>query len=202
MVKASHFYFPGPGEYLDGAKNSLSQSISQKRNAHSNNSFGANQKRFDKDDTLPPGPGTYMQSELEVGVKHKPGKRSLKTKDGPKHTVIKSSVNSIGLKGENGCFKSTTKRELDHLIGKDNPGVGQFNIKDHQSIGVQKIQGGAPNNFLILSKNFDPFIHKVETSPQPRLLPPEMRSKQTILVNCYFSSIEYWSWRIHQGQSR
>jgi hypothetical protein len=108
---------------------------------------------------------------------HEPGKKSLKVKDGPKHKIVQSVVNKVGQKGENSFFKSNTRRELDHIIGKDNPGVGQFNIKDHMSIGVQKIQGGAPNNFLVLSKNLDPCIHKVDVVPQPRLLPPEMRSK-------------------------
>lgn len=42
---------------------------------------------------------------------------------------------------------------------------------------MQKIQGGAPNNFLILSKNLDPWIRKVDTVPQPRILPAEQRSK-------------------------
>jgi hypothetical protein len=74
-------------------------------------------------------------------------------------------------------YKSTTERDLKHIVGKDNPGVGAFNIKDHLSIGVQKIQGGAPNNFLILSKNIDPCIRRVETMPSPRLHPTEIRSK-------------------------
>jgi len=52
-------------------------------------------------------------SETEVGVRHEPGKKTLKITNGPKYTVIKSTVNDINQKGENGCFKSTTKRELD-----------------------------------------------------------------------------------------
>ena len=49
------------------------------------------------------------------------------------------------------------------------PGVGDYNMKDHLTIGVQKIQGGAPNNFLILTKNIDPTIRKVEPKMPPRL---------------------------------
>ena len=91
--------------------------------------------------------------------------------------MIPSCVNKPGKTEVLASYKSATERKLDIVIGKNNPGVGQFNILDHMSIGVQKIQGGAPNNFLILSKNIDPCIRKVETHPSPRLLPPEERSK-------------------------
>lgn len=60
-------------------------------------------------------------------------------------------------------YKSGQNRNLDaQLVGKDNPGVGAYNIKEHLSFGNQKIQGGAPNNFLILTKNPDPSIKKME----------------------------------------
>lgn len=66
-------------------------------------------------------------------------------------------------------YKSGTARELKHIIGKDNPGVAQYNLTDHLSLGAHKIQGGAPNNFLILTKNIDPTIRKVETKVNARL---------------------------------
>jgi hypothetical protein len=67
---------PGPGEYSSETPlfTSLKGSLKQ--------SFGINAKRFDKSDTLPPGPGQYIKAEVEVGVKHKPGKKSLKVIDG------------------------------------------------------------------------------------------------------------------------
>lgn len=68
---------PGPGEYT--SQNFLFKNLkgSQKQ------LFGVSSKRFDKSDTLPPGPGQYIKAEVEVGVKHKPGKKSLKVVEGP-----------------------------------------------------------------------------------------------------------------------
>ena len=124
---------PGPGEYT--SQNFLFKNLkgSQKQ------LFGVSSKRFDKSDTLPPGPGQYIKAEVEVGVKHKPGKKSLKVIEGPQHLVIPSVVNKPGLQGEQASFRSQTQREIVNLLGKDTPGVGHFNIKDHLSIGVQKI---------------------------------------------------------------
>ena len=85
---------------------------------------------------MPPGPGHYIKADVEVGVMHKPGTKTLVIDEGPKHTVISSCVNINSIKGELASYKSTTKRELDIVIGKNNPGVGAFNIKDHLSIGV------------------------------------------------------------------
>ena len=74
-----------------------------------------------------------------MGVKHKPGQKSLKTDDGPQHTVLASSCNLAGIKGEYASYKSCVQRDLNFIIGKNNPGVGSFNIKDHLSIGISKI---------------------------------------------------------------
>lgn len=49
-------------------------------------------------------------------------------------------------------YKSGTKRELKFSIDIDVPGIGVYNPQDYVSIGVQKIQGGAPNNFSLLAK--------------------------------------------------
>lgn len=77
-----------------------------------------------------------MKAEIEVGAKHKPGQKSLRVDDGPQHTVVASCCNK-STKGEAfASYKSTTERKLDIVIGKNNPGVGQFNLLDHMSIGV------------------------------------------------------------------
>ena len=49
-------------------------------------------------------------------------------------------------------FRSGVKKELVFSIDKDIPGSGQYNPQDFKSIGVQKISGGAPNNFSLLAK--------------------------------------------------
>lgn len=132
-----NFDLPGPGEYTNEAMhNALSAKLKEKNNFHGKQAFGVNRKRFDKSDTLPPGPGQYLKADVEVGVMHKPGEKTMKTDEGPKHFVVSSACNINGIKGELASYKSTTARELNIVIGKNNPGVGAFNIKDHLSIGV------------------------------------------------------------------
>jgi len=50
---------------------------------------------------------------------------------------------------------------------------------------VEKLQGGAPNNFLILTKNNDPSIRKVETKISPRIPDAEHRTPMTIGPGAY-----------------
>jgi hypothetical protein len=49
-------------------------------------------------------------------------------------------------------YRSSVKRELQFQIDADVPGIGIYNPQDYTSIGIQKIQGGAPNNFSLLAK--------------------------------------------------
>lgn len=52
----------------------------------------------------------------------------------------------------NASFKSKTGRDLKFVVDKDIPGSGAYNIQNFKAIGAQSITGGAPNNFLILTK--------------------------------------------------
>ena len=63
--------------------------------------------RFDKADTLPPGPGQYKQAD-SCQVKNK----------GHEHHG----------------YKSRTTRDLKFVTNK-NPGVGDYNLKDHLATG-------------------------------------------------------------------
>lgn len=96
-------------------------------------------------------------------------------------------------------YKSNTQRDLKFEIGLKNPGVGDYNLKDHQAIGVQKIQGGAPNNFLILTKNIDPSIRKVEPKMSPRL--PDNMDPTPLAVGpgAYFKNSKVYN--LHQLKS-
>lgn len=90
-ISAQHFEIPGPGEYTSQTSLFLNVKGSQKQ------ALGGVSKRFDRSDTLAPGPGQYIKAEVEVGVKHKPGKKTLKILEGPQHLVIPSVVNKPGL---------------------------------------------------------------------------------------------------------
>jgi len=108
---------PGPGDYLnDRVLVTLGHNADRLKNSIGNRKklagFGVNKKRFEKDDTLPPGPGQYKA---------------------PDSCVIHN-------KGHiHYGYKSNTQRDLKLEIGIKNPGVGDYNLKDHQAIGVQKI---------------------------------------------------------------
>ena len=116
-------------------------------------SFGIKTKRFGKDDTISPGPGMYKL---------------------PDSCQVKNPKNDIA------SYKSGTDSHVEgvKIIGKNNPGVGAYNVNEFKSFGHQKLEGGgAPNNFTVCYKDINPCIRKVETMPSPRLLDPEHRSK-------------------------
>ncbi len=58
-------------------------------------------------------------------------------------------------------YKSQSKREI-NVPKKGIPGVGDYSIQDHFSISNKGVQGGAPNNFTILSQGQNLFLRSVE----------------------------------------
>ena len=95
-------------------------------------------------------------------------------------------------------YKSCTDRDLKFVTNK-NPGVGDYNMKDHLTIGVNKIQGGAPNNFLILTKNIDPTIRRVEPKMSPRLPDYQDPTNQAVGPGSYFKNSQIYN--LHQLKS-
>ena len=92
----------------------------------------------------------------------------------PDSCQVKNPKNDIA------SYKSGTDSHVEgvKIIGKNNPGVGAYNVNEFKSFGHQKLEGGgAPNNFTVCYKDINPCIRKVETMPSPRLLDPEHRSK-------------------------
>lgn len=49
-------------------------------------------------------------------------------------------------------YRSGVKREVVFQMDVNVPGIGIYSPQDYKSIGIQKIQGGAPNNFSLLAK--------------------------------------------------
>ena len=82
-------------------------------------------------------------------------------------------------------YVSSTDRDLKIIVGKDNPGVGDYEMNDHKSIGIKKIDGGAPNNFLVLTKNLDASVRKVPVQISPRLMDAEHRTPKSIGPGIY-----------------
>ena len=92
--------------------------------------------RFGKDETLAPGPGTYKLAD------------SCQVRD-PKHQAA--------------AYRSRTKRELgNHIIGAQNPGIGEYDLTAYKAMGSATLDGGgAPNNFTLCFKDMNPSIRKV-----------------------------------------
>ena len=114
-------------------------------------------KRFDKDETISPGPAAYkLPDSCQV-----------------KNPQIKMA-----------SYRSEADRDLNFIVGKDNPGVGQYNTGEQKAIGTTMLKGGgAPNNFTVGYPNSNPTIRNVETVVKPRLPDLDLRSKSPTYVS-------------------
>jgi hypothetical protein len=119
IVDLTNFDLPGPGEYSnDLINNAMTFKLASNANTNAKQAFGGYQKRFEKADTLPPGPGQYIQSEVEVCAKHAPGKKVVSVDArSPKHTVLASTCNKTGPQLEFASYRSITDRDLNNIIG-------------------------------------------------------------------------------------
>lgn len=117
---------PGPGEY-NPVKDGVLDTVVLKPYDPSKASFKSKFDRFHVSEIKKPDPGKY---NLPGAISP-----SVLTKNNP----IAS-------------FRSGTIRELKFNIDPDVPGIGVYSPQDYVSIGLQKIQGGAPNNFSLLAK--------------------------------------------------
>ena len=65
-----------------------------------------------------------------------------------------------------------------HVVGKNNPGIGEYDLTGFNAIGRNTMDGGgAPNNFTICYRDMNPTIRKVEVKTSPRLLQTIVNSK-------------------------
>lgn len=100
----------------------------KEKKSGNNHPFAVNEKRFAVKDNEVPAPGAY-DLKSTVTVKN------------PNH---KTSV-----------YKSSTHngiRDQDILIGKDNPGVGEYDHQNLNTLAYKEFQGGASNNFVLYTK--------------------------------------------------
>ena len=105
--------------------------------------FAVKAIRFDKDDTVSPGPAAYKL---------------------PDSCQVKSPKQKLA------SYQSTTERDLKHIVGKDNPGVGAYQVGENTALagGLGK-GGGSPNNFVIGYPHLNPTIRRQQTQVLPRL---------------------------------
>ena len=121
--------------------------------------FAVKSIRFGKDDTISPGPAAYRL---------------------PDSCQVRNSKIKMA------SYQSSTERDLKHIIGRDNPGVGAYNVGENLAMagGLGK-GGGAPSNFVVGYSHLNPTIRRVETVVAPRLADPDHRSKFVIVFYLY-----------------
>ena len=63
-----------------------------------------------------------------------------------------------------------TERDLKHIVGKTNPGVGAYDVEVNTAIGGAGGKGGgAPGNFTLGYHHLNPTIRRVETNLDQRI---------------------------------
>lgn len=48
--------------------------------------------------------------------------------------------------------RSRVLRDLNQVVGKDNPGVGEYDMQHLKTIANKEFQGGASNNFILFTR--------------------------------------------------
>ena len=72
-------------------------------------------------------------------------------------------------------FKSKLEKGPELILGRDNPGIGEYDTQHHNTIANKEFQGGAANNFVLFTKQNNQA--KSEVRIKPRLVAPDHRSK-------------------------
>ena len=69
---------------------------------------------------------------------------------------------------QSAVFKSKADKTMDIVIGKDNPGIGQYNAYHQNTLANKEFQGGAANNFVLFTRqNYQ--VRNPEIKPVPRI---------------------------------
>ena len=117
-------------------------------------SFGTNIVRFGNDDNGVPGAGTYKL---------------------PDSVVVKNP------KMISASNKSNVDKSWDIVIGRKNPGIGEYDTQHHKTIANREFQGGAANNFVLFTrKNYQDRAQPVKVHPR---LPEVMETSKLISVS-------------------
>ena len=120
--------------------------------------FGTTEKRFVTQSMVVPGPGNY-KSERHIRM----------AQNYAMHRIRGQLVKVKKTNKESASFKSKTGRliedEVSHASKLAYPGVQHYTANEWDTIGQQKIEGGAPNNFLLMKNDrqrapFNSTVHR------------------------------------------
>lgn len=144
---------PGPGNYTgEQIRQTIAKRITERKvNKDEMMQFAVKAKRFDKDETISPGPAAYKL---------------------PDACQVRNPATKLA------SYQSATERDLKFIVGKDNPGIGAYSIGENKAIGSSVGKGGgAPSNFTLGYQYQNPTMRRVETVVQPRLPNENHKSK-------------------------
>ena len=128
---------PGPSDYAYDQSKSKHEG---KNEGGNNRPFGTNIQRFTTVDNGVPGAGTYKL---------------------PDSVVVKNP------KMISASNKSNVEKSWDIVIGKDNPGIGEYDTQHFKTIANREFQGGAANNFVLFTrKNYQDRNQPVKVHPR------------------------------------
>jgi len=55
-------------------------------------------------------------------------------------------------KHNSASYKSNVEKSWDIVIGRDNPGIGEYDTQHLKTIANKEFQGGAANNFVLFTR--------------------------------------------------
>ena len=110
---------------VDYAKDQAESNFVKGRNEGAKHPFGNNETRWPQHESTGPEGGQYKLPE-SCNVHQ------------PNHV---SAYN-----------RSKVQRDLNQVVGKDNPGVGEYDMQHLKTIANKEFQGGASNNFILFTR--------------------------------------------------
>jgi hypothetical protein len=151
----------GPGQYLS---QDLIEKFQPKKGVEGTSNFKGAGRIITRNEDPLPGPGSYLK-DLPINKNREPGnehpfafnEKRFITEDrevpGPGAYKQPDSVKVHLPNKQFSVFKSTATKETEIVIGRDNPGTGEYDNYHQNTIANKDFQGGSANNFVMFTKN-------------------------------------------------
>ena len=110
------------------------------RNEGSKHPFGNNETRWPQQESIGPEGGQYRVPE---------------------------ACNVHQANHQHAAYRSKVGRDLNNVVGRDNPGVGEYDMQHVNTIANKEFQGGASNNFILFTRqNYQQRSPPVKVQPR------------------------------------
>lgn len=89
----------------------------------------------------------------------------------------------------NASFKSGMEKSWDIVLGRDNPGAGEYDTEHYKTIANKEFQGGAANNFVLFTRqNYQ--MRNPRLVEKPRIAENEERTPANVGPGSYLDKQE------------